>query len=110
MFGGLQILPSGVEDEPDNWRWARPEPGCAIVNIGDSPVQWSRGLLRSVFHRVLYAPGARAAHERYPFGYFLKPGRWRTNAANSRRQRHPQTECREVREGEYLALLQIMAP
>lgn len=72
-LGGLQILPSDAEDEPANWRWVRPEPGCAIVNIGDSLVQWTGGVLRSAFHRVLYAPGAQASCDRYSFGYFLKP-------------------------------------
>ena len=73
MLGGLQILPTGMEDEPANWRWVRPEPGCAIINIGDPLVQWTGGVLRSAFHRVLYAPGAQAPYERYSFGYFLKP-------------------------------------
>lgn len=73
ILGGLQVLPADVEDEPANWRWVRPEPGCAIVNIGDSLVQWTGGVLRSGFHRVLYAPGAQASCDRYSFGYFLKP-------------------------------------
>ena len=72
-LGGLQILPSDAADEPANWRWVRPELGCAIVNIGDSLVQWTGGILRSAFHRVLYAPGAQASCDRYSFGYFLKP-------------------------------------
>ena len=73
MLGGLQILPTGMDDKPANWRWVRPEPGCAIVNIGDPLVQWTGDILRSAFHRVLYAPGAQAPYERYSFGYFLKP-------------------------------------
>lgn len=73
ILGGLQILPNGMDDEPGNWRWVRPEPGCAIINIGDPLVQWTGGVLRSAFHRVLYAPGAQAPCERYSFGYFLKP-------------------------------------
>ncbi|MCJ1377760.1 hypothetical protein MMC17_000856 [Xylographa soralifera] len=72
-MGGLQILPADKADLPANWRWVRPEPNCAIVNIGDTMVQWTGGILRSSFHRVLYAPGAQAFHERYSFGYFLKP-------------------------------------
>ncbi|MCJ1434327.1 hypothetical protein MMC27_003694 [Xylographa pallens] len=72
-MGGLQILPPDKPDLPANWRWVRPEPNCAIVNIGDTLVQWTGGILRSSFHRVLYAPGAQASHERYSVGYFLKP-------------------------------------
>ena len=73
ILGGLQILPTGQDNSPSNWRWVRPEAGCAIVNIGDSLVQWTGGVLRSGFHRVLYAPGDQAPCERYSFGYFLKP-------------------------------------
>lgn len=73
-IGGLQILPPGAdEDDSVAWQWVRPEHGCAIVNVGDPLVQWTGGILRSAFHRVLYAPGAQAAEERYSFGYFLKP-------------------------------------
>ena len=73
QLSGLQILPSGTVDIPANWRWVRPEPGCAIVNIGDPLVQWTGGVLTSAFHRVLYAAGAQAPFDRYSFGYFLKP-------------------------------------
>ena len=72
-LGGLQVLPSGKDDAPANWRWVRPEANCAIINIGDPLVQWTGGILRSSFHRVLYAPGEQASCERYSFGYFLKP-------------------------------------
>ena len=34
IIGGLQIL-----DEKSGWRYVRPEPGHAIVNLGDSVVQ-----------------------------------------------------------------------
>ena len=72
--GGLQILPSNAsENSQDEWQWVKPEAGCAVVNIGDPMVQWTGGILRSAFHRVLYAPGAQANEERYSFGYFLKP-------------------------------------
>ena len=82
QLGGLQILPTGAsEDDHAAWRWVRPEPGCAIVNIGDSLVQWTGGILRSAFHRVLHPPGEQAALDRYSFGYFLKPA----NHASMRR-------------------------
>lgn len=73
VIGGLQILPPGLANEDCNWRWVRPEPGCAIVNIGDALVQWSGGVLRSNMHRVMYAPGHQAECERYSFAYVLKP-------------------------------------
>lgn len=74
QLGGLQILPNDInEDANHGWQWVKPEPGCVIVNIGDPMVQWTGGILRSAFHRVLYAPGAQANENRYSFGYFLKP-------------------------------------
>ena len=72
-IGGLQILPPGLEDVEHNWRWVRPEPECAIVNLGDALVQWSGGILHSNMHRVVSAPGQQAQSERYSFAYVLKP-------------------------------------
>ena len=72
-LGGLQILPAGADDIPDNWRWVRPEPGYAIVNCGDPLVQWTGDILRSNYHRVMHAPGPQGACDRTTFGYFLKP-------------------------------------
>ena len=81
QLGGLQILPSADACERKNagapedaWHWVRPRADCAVVNLGDTMVQWSGGLLRAPFHRVLYAPGRQAAFDRYSLGYFLKPG------------------------------------
>ena len=91
-MGGLQILPADLEDSPGNWRWVRPEPNCAIINIGDPLIQWTGGILRSSYHRVLYAPGAQAAHERYSFGYFLKPS--------------DETPMRRLREGGVIPVLE----
>jgi len=69
IIGGLQTLP------PDSceWRYVRPEPGCAIVNFGDTVVQWTGGVLHSNMHRVVAPPGAQAECERYSFAYVLKP-------------------------------------
>ena len=72
--GGLQLLPPGADGSQESaWRWVKPQPGCAIINIGDSMLQWTGGLLKSAFHRVQYAPGAQANLDRYSMGYFLKP-------------------------------------
>jgi len=73
IIGGLQILPPGLIDVEQNWRWVRPEPGCAIVNLGDALVQWSGGILHSNKHRIVNAPVAQAKSERYSFAYVLKP-------------------------------------
>lgn len=69
VVGGLQILPPNETE----WRYVRPEPGCAIVNFGDTMTQWTGGVLRSNMHRVVPPPGAQAACERYSFAYVLKP-------------------------------------
>ncbi|KAL6720889.1 hypothetical protein ACLMJK_002814 [Lecanora helva] len=73
VIGGLQILPPGLEYTEDNWAYIRPKPGCAIINLGDSMVQWSGGVLRSNIHRVATAPGRQAESPRYSLAYFLRP-------------------------------------
>lgn len=73
VLGGLQILPSGLDNAEKNWRYIRPEPGCAIINIGDAMVEWSGGLLRSNMHRVTHAPGKQAECERYSVAYLVRP-------------------------------------
>lgn len=73
VIGGLQILPPHLPDEEKNWCWLRPEPGCAIVNLGDAMVQWSGGVLHSNLHRVVTPPGQQAWSERHSFAYVMKP-------------------------------------
>lgn len=52
VLGGLQILPPGGRvDAESDWRFVRPEPGCAIINLGDTMVHWTNGALRSNLHR-----------------------------------------------------------
>ena len=72
-LGGLQVLPAGSDDVPSAWRWVQPEPGYAIVNLGDPVVQWTGGILRSNYHRVMPASGEQARVDRCTFEYFLKP-------------------------------------
>jgi isopenicillin N synthase-like dioxygenase len=73
VLGGLQILPPGLEAKEENWQYVRPEPNCAIINLGDAMVEWSGGILRSNLHRVFFAPGAQAEHERYSLAYAIRP-------------------------------------
>ncbi|KAL6716052.1 hypothetical protein ACLMJK_007014 [Lecanora helva] len=73
VLGGLQILPPSCANIDKNWRYVRPQPGCAIINIGDAMVQWSGGVLRSNIHRVSSAPGSQASHARYSMAYLLRP-------------------------------------
>ena len=71
--GGLQILPFGSINTNANWRYVRPEPGCALINLGDAMVQWSGGLLRSSLHRVVTPPGDQAGCTRYSIAYLIRP-------------------------------------
>lgn len=74
IIGGLQVLPPGANKEIDSdWRYVKPQPNCAVVNLGDSLVQFTGGALRSNMHRVMDAPGEQSKVDRYSFCYVLKP-------------------------------------
>lgn len=49
------------------------EAGHAVVNLGDSMVQWAGGVLGSNMHRVVPPPGAQAECSRFSIAYVLKP-------------------------------------
>ena len=73
VVGGLQILTPGRDPADESaWRYIRPEPGCAIINLGDALVEWSGGILRSNMHRVTYAPGAQADVARHSLAYLVR--------------------------------------
>ncbi|KAI9844815.1 MAG: hypothetical protein M1837_005233 [Sclerophora amabilis] len=76
-LGGLQILPSnhgGAEAAAAaEWAYIRPLPSHAIVNMGDALVKFTHGLLKSLVHRVTYAPGAQASVPRYSMVYLARP-------------------------------------
>lgn len=72
ILGGLQILPPAAENVDEKWLYIRPEPGCAVINIGDAMTQWSGGILRSSMHRIATPPGLQAGCPRYSVGYFLR--------------------------------------
>jgi isopenicillin N synthase-like dioxygenase len=73
-LGGLQLLPPGA-DATDNssWVWVHPQPGCAIINLGDAMVEWTAGILRSNMHRVTFGPGAQSKTIRYSLAYLVRP-------------------------------------
>lgn len=73
VAGGLQVLPPGAANVHSNWQFIRPEPGCAVVNVGDTLEQWTGGLLRSSLHRVLTAPGEQAKVGRRSVAYLMRP-------------------------------------
>ncbi|KAL8723832.1 MAG: hypothetical protein Q9181_007156, partial [Wetmoreana brouardii] len=75
IVGGLQILPPDVSDPPadSDWRYVRPVPDCALINLGDAMVQWSGGVVRSNMHRVATAPGEQMGVERFSVAYLVRP-------------------------------------
>lgn len=76
IVGGLQILkPGGSPLDESAWTWARPQPGCLIVNLGDAMTQWTGGILRSNMHRVTHAPGAQRFVDKYTVAYLARPER-----------------------------------
>lgn len=68
--GGLQIPATGAKVDgctvnDEDWRWVKPEPGYAIVNLGDAMAIYSNQLLKSQIYRVVKAPGEQRAHDRF---------------------------------------------
>jgi isopenicillin N synthase-like dioxygenase len=72
-LGGLQVLPRELENIDANWKYVRPKPGCSLVNLGDSMVAWTGGLLQSPLHRVRTAPGEQASYTRHSLAYLIRP-------------------------------------
>lgn len=96
VVAGLQILPPGLDRKEENWRYIKPEPGCAILNLGDAMVEWTGGVLRSNLHRVYFAPGAQAEYERYSLAYAIRP----EGALSMRRLNVPGSLIQPLEEGE----------
>ena len=69
-LGGLQIPDraakvEGLNVKSEDWRWVRPEPGHAIVNLGDAMEIFTNKVLKSGIHRVVKAPELQREHDRY---------------------------------------------
>lgn len=78
VVGGLQILPSTPTSSDSNsdqsqWQYVKPRPNHAIVNIGDTLVEWTGDVLKSCLHRVHNPPGEQANVVRRSVGYFIRP-------------------------------------
>jgi isopenicillin N synthase-like dioxygenase len=68
-LGGLQIPNPNAEIQglcvkPEDWCYVRPEPGYAIVNLGDAMEIFTNKVLKSGIHRVVKAPGEQRPHDR----------------------------------------------
>ncbi|KAB8228277.1 2-oxoglutarate-dependent dioxygenase [Aspergillus alliaceus] len=77
-LGGLQLpasaaapsITSGTMTGPldiieDSWRWVKPVPGTAIVNVGNALEILTNKALTSGLHRVVRAPGEQVPFDRY---------------------------------------------
>lgn len=70
-LGGLQIPQHGSrltgtnQVAEEDWRWVKPVPGTAIVNLGDAMEILTNGVLKSGLHRVVKAPGSQAPFDKY---------------------------------------------
>ena len=70
-LGGLQIpkrnarMISENQVVEDDWRWVKPIPGTAIVNLGDAMEIFTNKVLKSGLHRVIKAPGIQAPFDKY---------------------------------------------
>lgn len=73
VLGGLQVLPAGMENKWENWRYVKPLPGHVIIQIGDVLVEWTGGVLRSNLHRVIDPPGKQVQATRQSIAYFVRP-------------------------------------
>jgi len=69
QLGGLQVL------NPDSkeFKYVKPEPGCAIINLGDGIAKLVDDRLYSGVHRVVGPPGEQARFPRHSVVYFSRP-------------------------------------
>ena len=73
-LGGLQIRDqSNQNNKPGDWVYVKPVPGSCVINLADSLVKLTAGLLKSNIHRVAPAPGPQAGLPRYSLVYFAHP-------------------------------------
>ena len=68
-LGGLQAL----DPETNEWKYVKPVPGCALINLGDALVQFLGRRLYSGLHRVMGPPGEQAQCTRHSVVYFSRP-------------------------------------
>lgn len=69
QLGGLQVLTPGTQE----WKYVKPVPGCAIINLGDSLVKLTGNRVVSGLHRVVGPPGAQKGLARHSVVYFCRP-------------------------------------
>ena len=71
-LGGLQIREQS-QDTVGDWLYIKPIPASCVINLADSLVKLTAGILKSNIHRVAPAPGHQAGLPRYSLVYFAHP-------------------------------------
>lgn len=72
-LGGLQIREQTQSNTLGDWVYIKPIPGSCVINLADSLVKLTAGILKSNIHRVSPPPGAQAGLPRYSLVYFAHP-------------------------------------
>ncbi|OCL11392.1 Clavaminate synthase-like protein [Glonium stellatum] len=69
--GGLQITPANnpniadhEEEDPKDWYWVAPQPGCALINFGDAMSVLTNNVIKAGKHRVCSPPGEQCKYSR----------------------------------------------
>jgi isopenicillin N synthase-like dioxygenase len=69
QLGGLQAL----NHNSHGWKYVKPQPGCAIINLDDAIVKLISERLYSGMHRVVSPPGEQAKCPLHIVVYFSRP-------------------------------------
>jgi isopenicillin N synthase-like dioxygenase len=79
-LGGLQVVDSEAANTQNpfavpetSWRWIKPVPGTAVVNLGDAMEVFTNKLLKSGLHRVIKAPSLQRTHDKYSVLIVARP-------------------------------------
>ncbi|PQE14364.1 oxidoreductase 2OG-Fe(II) oxygenase family protein [Rutstroemia sp. NJR-2017a BBW] len=72
IIGGLQILPSSAENKNENWQYIKPRPGCALINLADTLMERTGGVLCSALHRVVTPPAEQGGYGRRSLAYLVR--------------------------------------
>lgn len=72
VVGGFQDLPTGYGNINSICHYVRTVPGRALINIGDSLVEWTGGLLPGNLNRVVTLPDKQANRIRLSLAYLIQ--------------------------------------
>ncbi|KAK3324599.1 oxidoreductase [Cercophora scortea] len=79
-LGGLQMIapdaPVGLNQfmiPDEHWRWIKPLPGTALINLGEAMEIFTNGVLKAGMHRIVKAPGDQIYHDKYSVLLVARP-------------------------------------